>query len=176
MKIVNKCLYIDCRDHPANLPVGFRPFMVCVIIIIFMLFWITECFYRYYCASMISCVEVTNFMHCLSITYSASEGIFYILVRHTWQPNNRIWMFTRISITSLDDDATCLPTALHYCYVILTSLTIGHVNEYPTMHYFGNPRPTQSMIAYIVFLEIPEKSCIVGMLLTCPVVNHVLSA
>ena len=25
---------------------------------------------------------------------------------------------------------------------------IGHVNEYPTMHYFGNSRHTQSMIAY----------------------------
>ena len=24
---------------------------------------------------------------------------------------------------------------------------IGHVNEYPTMHYFGNPRHTQSMMA-----------------------------
>ena len=38
---------------------------------------------------------------------------------------------------------------------------IGRVNEYPTMHYFGNPRPTWSMIAYMifdwVFLEIPVK-------------------
>ena len=38
---------------------------------------------------------------------------------------------------------------------------IGHVNEYPTMHYFGIPRHTQSMITYDnsydfvdVFLEI----------------------
>ena len=31
MKIVNKYLYIDCRDHPANLTVGCRPVMVCVI-------------------------------------------------------------------------------------------------------------------------------------------------
>ena len=27
---------------------------------------------------------------------------------------------------------------------------IGHVNEYPTMHYFGIPRDTQSMVAYTV--------------------------
>ena len=40
------------------------------------------------------------------------------------------------------------------------------------MYYFGNPRHTQSMIAYDfdrVFLEIPVKNCIVGMLLTCPI-------
>ena len=29
--------------------------------------------------------------------------------------------------------------------------SIGHVNEYPTMHYFGNPGHTQSMIAYYDF-------------------------
>ena len=29
------------------------------------------------------------------------------------------------------------------------SIVIGHVNEYPTMHYFGNPRHTQSMVAYM---------------------------
>ena len=30
---------------------------------------------------------------------------------------------------------------------------IGHVNEYPTMRYIGNPRDTQSMIAYIILTE-----------------------
>ena len=30
--------------------------------------------------------------------------------------------------------------------------TIGHVKEYPTMHFFGNPRHTQPMIAYIMIL------------------------
>ena len=29
---------------------------------------------------------------------------------------------------------------------VITNL--GHANEYPTMHYFVNPRNTQSMIAY----------------------------
>ena len=51
-------------------------------------------------------------------------------------------------------------------------MSIGHVNEYPTMHHFGNPIHIQSMIAYdfdCVFLEIPVKNCIVEMLLTCPV-------
>ena len=40
------------------------------------------------------------------------------------------------------------------------------------MHYFENPRHTQSVIAYNfdrVYLEIPGKNCIVGMLLTCPI-------
>ena len=27
---------------------------------------------------------------------------------------------------------------------------IGHVNEYPSIHYFGNPRHPQSMVAYMV--------------------------
>ena len=30
---------------------------------------------------------------------------------------------------------------------------IGYVNEYPTMHYFGIPRDTQSMIAYKILTE-----------------------
>ena len=29
----------------------------------------------------------------------------------------------------------------------MSTSTIEHVNEYPTMHYLGNPRHTQSMIA-----------------------------
>mgnify|MGYP001797712222 CR=1 FL=1 len=29
----------------------------------------------------------------------------------------------------------------------------GYVNGYPTMHYFGNPRHTQSMIAYKILTE-----------------------
>ena len=55
-------------------------------------------------------------------------------------------------------------------------LIIGHVNEYHTMHYFRNPRHTQSIITYKIlteylFLENPVKNCIVGMLLTCPIVK-----
>ena len=38
------------------------------------------------------------------------------------------------------------------------SLLVGHVNEYPTMHYFGNPRHTQSMIAYKILTEYFGKS------------------
>ena len=33
---------------------------------------------------------------------------------------------------------------------ILRSHSIGHDNGYPTLHYFGNPRHTQSMIAYMI--------------------------
>ena len=31
-------------------------------------------------------------------------------------------------------------------------LAVAHVNQYPKIHYFGNPRHTQSMIAYIIIL------------------------
>ena len=49
------------------------------------------------------------------------------------------------------------------------------VNGYPTMRYIRNLAYTQSMIAYTIlyfdwiFLEIPVKNCIAGMLLTCPI-------
>ena len=36
---------------------------------------------------------------------------------------------------------------------------IEHVQEYPTMHYFGIPRPTQPMIAYGIWLSISGNSC-----------------
>ena len=49
----------------------------------------------------------------------------------------------------------------------------GHVNEYPTMHNFGNPRHPLSMRAYMIlteyFWKFHSKTCIVGMLLTCPI-------
>ena len=32
-------------------------------------------------------------------------------------------------------------------------VVIGHVNEYPTMHYFGIPRHTHSMTAYKISTE-----------------------
>ena len=52
-------------------------------------------------------------------------------------------------------------------------LTIGHVNEYPTMHFCGNFSHTQSMIAYMIlteyFWKFQRKNCIVGILLTCPI-------
>ena len=54
----------------------------------------------------------------------------------------------------------------------MMNVSIGHVNEYPTMHYLGNPRHTQSMKAYNfdgAFLEVPVKNWFVGMLLTCPI-------
>ena len=36
---------------------------------------------------------------------------------------------------------------------MVQSHPIGHVNEYPTSHYFGNPRQTQSTIAYMILTE-----------------------
>ena len=36
---------------------------------------------------------------------------------------------------------------------MLAHTTIGHGNEYPTMHYFGNPGHTQSMIAYKILTK-----------------------
>ena len=50
---------------------------------------------------------------------------------------------------------------------------IGHVNEYPTMHYFENQRHTHSNNSIYdfdwVFLEIPVKNFIMRILLTCPI-------
>ena len=34
---------------------------------------------------------------------------------------------------------------------------IEHVNEYPTIHYFRNPRHTQSMIAYKILTEYSRE-------------------
>ena len=39
-----------------------------------------------------------------------------------------------------------IPTELHN--VIMSNMSIAHVNEYPTMHHLGNPGHTQSKIAY----------------------------
>ena len=37
--------------------------------------------------------------------------------------------------------------------VCIMYISIGNVNEYPTMHYFGIPRHTQSMMAYMILTE-----------------------
>ena len=37
--------------------------------------------------------------------------------------------------------------------IVEAALTIGHVNEYPTMHYIEIPTNAQSMIAYKVLTE-----------------------
>ena len=42
--------------------------------------------------------------------------------------------------------------SLHFTLNFLVD-GIGHVNEYTTMHYFGNPRYTQSMIAYMILTK-----------------------
>ena len=39
-----------------------------------------------------------------------------------------------------------------YSTVVLLMLK-GNVNEYPIMHYFGNPRHTQSMKAYMILTK-----------------------
>ena len=41
----------------------------------------------------------------------------------------------------------------HTVLLSTTILLMGHVNEYPTMHYFGIPGHTQSMIAYKILTE-----------------------
>ena len=35
----------------------------------------------------------------------------------------------------------------------LSQLKIRYFNEYPTMHYFGNPRHSESMKAYVIWAE-----------------------
>ena len=58
---------------------------------------------------------------------------------------------------------------------LFLNLRIGHVKNYPTIHYFGNPGHTQSMIASMTLLteyffgNSSIKGCIVGMLLTRPI-------
>ena len=50
--------------------------------------------------------------------------------------------------------------------------SIGHIYDYPTMHYFGNPRHSVYDGIYDfdwVFLEVPVKNCIVRMLLRCSI-------
>ena len=46
----------------------------------------------------------------------------------------------------------------------------GHVIEYPTMHYFGIPRHTQSLILTEYFWKF--LNCIVGVSLTCPIRSY----
>ena len=46
----------------------------------------------------------------------------------------------------------CLSASVPKDYEVMC-LSIGHVNEYPTMHYFGIPRHCQSMIAYKILTE-----------------------
>ena len=63
-------------------------------------------------------------------------------------------------------------TRNHKCVCLLLCLggSIGHVYECSTVHYFGIPTHTQSMIDFDrVLLEIPVQNCIVGVLLTCPI-------
>ena len=49
-----------------------------------------------------------------------------------------------------------------YMYLSCTDTAIGYVNEYHTMHCFGIPRHTQSMIAYINLIPSHLKSCLTG--------------
>ena len=53
---------------------------------------------------------------------------------------------------------------------------MGHVNEYPSMHNFGNPLAdsvNDSISTFDrAFLEISVTNCIVGMLLTYPYINE----
>ena len=48
---------------------------------------------------------------------------------------------------------------------------IGHVNKYPTMHYFGNPGHTQSMIAYIMIFTNYSDRLRCGNVVNIPIVN-----
>ena len=103
-----------------------------------------------------------------SITTVISERIFTATLEMTCMSGSvsvMVWfiLFTWYhTIVSPDN-----PFTLIHWYII------GHVNEYPTMHYFGNPRHTQSINSIYdfdrVFLEIPVKGCLMGMLSICPI-------
>ena len=56
-----------------------------------------------------------------------------------------------------DDEAwrieiTDIPEVTEVC-IMESMAQLGHVNEYPAMHYFGNPKHTQLMIAYMILTE-----------------------
>ena len=54
-------------------------------------------------------------------------------------------------------------------------LQIAHADEYPTMHHFGIPRPTQWIAYTCIFIQdwdwafLVFQNCIVEMLLKCPI-------
>ena len=54
-----------------------------------------------------------------------------------------------VAILSEISNAACVHTKPFW----MSQIPIGRVNEYPTMHYFGLPRHTQSVIAYMICTE-----------------------
>ena len=52
---------------------------------------------------------------------------------------------SHIHFVVLSTHNSVLPTSI--CKKRIRANIIGHLNEYPTMHYFGTPRCTKSMIA-----------------------------
>ena len=57
---------------------------------------------------------------------------------------------------------------MHWSSFTWTCIISGPVNEYPTMHYFGIPRHTASMILTEYFWKLQLKNCMVGILWACP--------
>ena len=78
------------------------------------------------------------------------------------------WVYARCLIWHVDNPTMHYLTRIprntqpkpytHYVLIEWLILKIGHVNEYPTMHYFGIPRHTQSMMAYKILTEYFWKS------------------
>ena len=64
-----------------------------------------------------------------------------------------------IILVAFNDSFILLYTRKRHVWIYIqlngnrTFFPIGHVKEYPTMHYFGNPRHTQSMITYMILSE-----------------------
>ena len=59
---------------------------------------------------------------------------------------------------------------MNFCFTGLISFSltwIGHVKEYPTMHYFGNPKHSQSMIVLYDFVNTPYCSNSINLRLYC---------
>ena len=50
------------------------------------------------------------------------------------------------NVNTLSECLSLFKKHIQKCFIIF--IVIRHVNEYPTMHHFGNPGHTQSMIAY----------------------------
>ena len=78
---------------------------------------------------------------------------------YTTFPSCKMAVYATVSVELI---CFCSP----FCNSELQAST-GHVNEYPTMHFFGNPRRTRSIMVNMILTEYFEN-CIMGMLLACP--------
>ena len=62
------------------------------------------------------------------------------------------WIAARSTLNFRTRDGVKCTMGVMYSICKLVN-RIKHVNEYPTMHYFGNPRQNQSIVSYMIVTE-----------------------